>query len=207
MNHDINTTHTAARPRVSFDSPGGDGGGWQTAEAAAAPQPDPLAALLAATAAGDRAAFRRLYDATAPKLLGVALRLLHHRATAEDALQDAYIRIFTKAPQFDPARGAALAWMARVVRNVALDLLHSRKPHDDLADHTALAAPEVPVALQLDLDRALASLPPGHRDVLLRCYLHGDTSEQAAAAAGVPVGTAKAWVRGGAERMRTRLCA
>ncbi len=92
-------------------------------EAAAEPQPDPLAALLAATAAGDRAAFRRLYDATAPKLLGVALRLLHHRATAEDALQDA------------------------------------------------------------------------------------DTSEQAAAAASVPVGTAKAWVRRGAERMRARLYA
>lgn len=171
--------------------------------------PDPLAALLAAVAAGDRAAFRQLYDATSPKLMGVALRLLRHRPVAEDALQEAYLRIWSKAGQFAPARGRALPWLAQIVRNTALDQIKRRgTAHDDLADHAEhLADGATPVGTRLDLDGAFAALGPQQRDAVLLSYLHGYTNEELAERIGAPLGTAKTWVRRGAERLRQRLSA
>ena len=52
-----------------------------------------IESLIARVALGDRAAFSRLYDAVAPKLLGVALRVLDDRASAEDAMQEAFVKI------------------------------------------------------------------------------------------------------------------
>ena len=64
-------------------------------------------------------AFRRLYDATARRLLAQSMAMLRRRDAAEDALQDGYVRIWMHAGRHDPARGPALPWMARIMRNVA----------------------------------------------------------------------------------------
>jgi RNA polymerase sigma-70 factor (ECF subfamily) len=173
----------------------------------AAPPADPLAVLLAATAAGDCVAFKQLYDATSAKLLGVAMRLLRRRDAAEDALQDAYLRIWSKAGRFDASRGPALPWLAQLVRNASLDHF-SRMPraHDGLADHAEdlLAAP-TPIGDRLDLAGALETIGPRQSEAVLLSYLHGYTHEELADRLGVPLGTAKTWVRRGAERLRTHL--
>lgn len=166
-------------------------------------------ALLAAVATGDRAAFRRLYDLTSPKLMGVALRLLRRRDVAEDALQDAYLRIWARAGQFDPARGAAWHWLARIVRNAALDQRQRQGPtHDDLADHAErLAGAAPPAGARLDLARGLEALGPRQREAVLLAHMHGYTHDELAARMGAPLGTAKTWARRGADRLRARLSA
>src|SRR5690606_28690409 len=68
--------------------------------------------LLRRVAGQDRAAYRALYDATAAKLFGVALRICKERSLAEEAFQEAFIGIWRTAADFEPARGSALAWMA-----------------------------------------------------------------------------------------------
>ena len=92
------------------------------------PGPVDTGALIAAVARGDRAAFRSLYDATAPKLLGVILRIVKTRAEAEEVLQDAYIRIWNNAGRFDAAAGTPNAWMVSIARNRAIDIIRAKTP-------------------------------------------------------------------------------
>ena len=80
-----------------------------------------LTTLLTAVAAGDQPALRQLYGLTSAKLFGVCLRVAADRSSAEEALQDAYVKIWRKAGYFDAARASPIAWMCAVARNAAID--------------------------------------------------------------------------------------
>lgn len=163
-----------------------------------------LPALLAATGAGDRRAFKALYDATSRRLFGIALTILKRRDLAEDVLQEAYVRVWTHARQFDPSRGPALAWLSRIVRNLAIDQIRrDRGAHDDIADHADnLCAPPAPLADRADLSRGLARLRADQRNILRLAFVQGYTHEELVECLGVPLGTAKSRVRRGLEQLR-----
>ena len=78
---------------------------------------------LLACAAGDKLALRRIYDAEAARMLGVAQRLLRRRALAEEAVQDAFVLIWRHAARFDPERGSGLTWIYAILRNRSLSIL------------------------------------------------------------------------------------
>ena len=67
--------------------------------------PAELVWLIAAVAKGDEAAFERLYAATRAKLFGVVLRILRRQDLAEEVIQEAYVKIWNSAGQFDPGDG------------------------------------------------------------------------------------------------------
>src|SRR5690349_10972032 len=96
--------------------------------------PELLAHWLNATARGDRAAFRALYENTSSHLLGLLLRMLRRRDLAEEALQDCYVRIWRNAGTYAPERGAPMAWLVGIARNRALDLLRRNRPEVSLDD-------------------------------------------------------------------------
>ena len=77
-----------------------------------------LAAAIRRAAAGDRAALRLVYDATAAKLFGVCLRILNDRSEAEDVLQDVYITVWRKASSFDATRASPITTSIAQRRNV-----------------------------------------------------------------------------------------
>ena len=72
-----------------------------------------LAEALARCAAGDRTALRVIYDSEAPLMVGIARRILFRQDLAEEAVHDAFIRIWRGAAGFDPRRGSALGWPTR----------------------------------------------------------------------------------------------
>src|SRR5262249_3242745 len=82
-----------------------------------------LIRCLARVGAGDRAAFSRLYDQSASRLFALALGICRRRTLAEDVLQEAYVRIWRHAAQYDPSRGDPMAWLATIVRRLAIDAL------------------------------------------------------------------------------------
>ncbi|HLY81081.1 MAG TPA: sigma-70 family RNA polymerase sigma factor, partial [Caulobacteraceae bacterium] len=171
------------------------------------PQPSDaieLAALIAAAGADDRRAFKALYDATSRRLFAVALGILKRRELAEDVLQEAYVRVWTQARQFDPERGPALAWLSRIVRNLAIDQIRrERGAHDDIADHAdTLCAAAAPLAERADLSRGLARLRDDQRNILRLAFVQGYTHEELVDRLGVPLGTAKSRVRRGLEQLR-----
>ncbi|KQX17556.1 MULTISPECIES: sigma-70 family RNA polymerase sigma factor [unclassified Sphingomonas] len=163
--------------------------------------------LLLAVADGDRAAFARFYGRTSAKLFGVVLRILPERSMAEDAMQEAYAKIWRNAAGFDARRGSPITWAATIARNVAIDLRRREHPagrtRDDAFDFDALSDPhgasaEQLAALRICLDR----LDADQRALILAAYLNGESREELAARLGHPTGTIKSWLHRGLARLK-----
>lgn len=177
-------------------------------------QDDQLYHLLAAVALHDRAAFRRLYDATSAKLFGFALRVLHKEELAEEAVQDAFVAIWHAASGYQAHLASPLTWMVTIVRNKALDVRRRAQADgagvrvelddaDGLAD--TAAGPYEQAQLSRDA-RALAhcmdTLAGRQRQAIGMAYLHDLSHSDVAARLGLPIGTVKTWIRRGLERLR-----
>ncbi len=156
----------------------------------------PLEALLLRVAKGDRAAFRDLYAATSSRLFAICLALLRDRGRAEEALQEAYTRIWERATRYDADKGAALAWMTVVTRRIALNELRRRdNAHDSLDDEAApeIAAdlPETDPMAKGRLMDCLERLGEERRQWVLLAYIHGYSHEELARRFERPLGTMK----------------
>jgi RNA polymerase sigma-70 factor, ECF subfamily len=168
--------------------------------------------LLLATAAGDRRAFAELYAQTGGQLLGLAQRMLRNRAAAEEVIQDGFVRIWTRARDFDPARGSALAWMVTIMRNLALDRLRKERPSvpiDSVPDREHWADPGAdPLAAAMisaearALRACLDQLEEGPRRAITLAYWNGMSHEELAAHIDAPLGTVKSWIRRGLARLK-----
>ncbi|MFP4283429.1 MAG: sigma-70 family RNA polymerase sigma factor, partial [Opitutales bacterium] len=87
------------------------------------PSPDPWPPVLRRVAAGDAHALRALYEAFAPRLLGLAVRILGSGAEAEEALQDSFVQVWRQARRFDPERASVETWLFLIVRRRCIDRL------------------------------------------------------------------------------------
>lgn len=180
------------------------------------PDPADLQQLLARTALGDRAAFRRLYEATAPRLLGVALRLLNRRDQAEDVVQEAFVNVWHQAGSYAAATSAPMTWLTAIVRNRALDLLRSEKSRptealDDTEDGLHRQIPDQRPNPQGLLEQAadtlhirgcLDAIEGPQKQCLALAYYHGLSHSELAEHLGSPIGSVKVWLRRGLERLR-----
>jgi RNA polymerase sigma-70 factor (ECF subfamily) len=171
---------------------------------------DTLRPLLLRIAAQDRAAFRLLYAQSAPKLLGVLIRMLGQRADAEDALQEVFTRVWLRANRFDPERGAAEAWLVTLTRNLAIDRLRARAPASDGDDGLAAIADSAPRAEQKLEAQGQArrirdcfdQLDPDRSAAVKSAYLDGDSYDDLARRFAVPLNTMRTWLRRGLISLR-----
>ncbi len=158
-----------------------------------------LAALLRAVAGGDQAALRELYDRTSAKLFGVCLLAAGDRAAAEEALQDAYLKIWRKAGYFDPARASPIAWMCAIARNAAIDARRARgtlpEPVDDAALAQNNAAAAAHAADQHHLLDCVDGLPPAEARAVRLGFFEGLTHRELALRLAMPLGTLKSLMR------------
>ncbi|HKA80976.1 MAG TPA: sigma-70 family RNA polymerase sigma factor [Xanthobacteraceae bacterium] len=168
-------------------------------------------ALLQACAGGDQTALHSLYKGIAPQLFGLALRMLRRRDLAEEIVQESFVSIWRSAHNFDPARGTAMAWLARIVRNRCIDLLRQRGRETPL-DEASIEDCEDPLASPADmavlsqdarrLQHCLGELEENPRKVLGLVYYEGMTYQEAAVHVGAPLGTVKSWIRRSLIRLR-----
>ena len=169
-----------------------------------------LEALLVRVSLGDQAALRAIYEQDGARLFGTALGILRDRAAAADAVQDAFLRLWQRARQFDPARGTARTWIGSVVRHAALDLARARgreQPTDDPALGDRAVAPDALDRLAASADGmrlrdCLQALDVQHRGFIVLAFVHGLTHSQVAARLGLPLGTVKTWIRRGLMQLR-----
>ena len=161
--------------------------------------------LLAKVALGDRQAFRELYEATAPHLFPVALRILRRREWAEDALQDAYIQIWNKAKEFRPTAGSAGAWMSTIVRYRSLDQLR-RKPREQQAEDYHDPADTQDMVRRLldttDLQVCFEDLTEEQQRAVALAYIEGLSHSELSDRLESPLGTVKSWVRRGLHALK-----
>jgi len=156
-----------------------------------------LQELLQAAAGGNHAAFRALYEATAPKLFGIILRITQNRPMAEEVLQETFVKIWQNAERFSPEAGQPMAWLSAIARNRAIDRIRSEKIErnrvsgsDDVLER--LAAPSSGDALTREALRAcLSQLDAEARNCVVLAYCSGFSREELAERFKRPVGTIK----------------
>lgn len=145
--------------------------------------------LLVRARRGDAAAFVLLLRAADESHRRLAYRLLGDRHLMDDVLQEAYLRAFHALPRF---RGGAAfgTWLYRIVYNACVDELRRGRARREVAlDELSAAISEDGVAAQLDLEAALAALPPELRSVVLLVDAEGLSYHEAAEVLGVAPGT------------------
>lgn len=174
-----------------------------------APSPLQLQELIRRTARRDKNAFAALYTAAAPKLFGVALRIVGRRAVAEEILQETFILAWQRAAGFDPRRGSAMGWLAAILRHSAIDHLRRQgsRPEGHAVPEEVLLGLAAADTADRDLDlralrRCLDELDEQPRQAVLLAYAYGLTREELAARLAVPVGTVKSWIRRSVERLK-----
>jgi RNA polymerase sigma-70 factor, ECF subfamily len=165
--------------------------------------PDRINALIARTAMKDRAAFDELYRNTSGKLFGVCLRVLNDRTEAEEALQEVYLKIWTRADRFAITNLSPMTWLIAVARHHAIDRLRSRRPSSDgleAADEISDPAPG-PEALTIDssgrrrIEACLEELETSRAEAVRGAYLSGRSYAELARRHSVPLNTMRTWLR------------
>ena len=183
------------------------------------PDPEQLRAWLHRASQRDATAFRALYDATSPKLLGFALRILGKRELAEEALQDGFVAIWNGAGTYQGHLAAPMTWMTTIVRNKALDLLRRSGGEAEIDGHVydseVMNALQDPRANPIDallvsrdakaLAYCMSTLEGMHRQVVGLAFFHDLSHSEVAQQMAIPIGTVKTWIRRSLERLKTCL--
>jgi RNA polymerase sigma-70 factor, ECF subfamily len=175
--------------------------------------------LIGRLARGDLEAFDLIYARYARPVFSLAARVLGDDAEAEEVTQDVFERAWRHAPSFDQTRGRFATWLLSMTHHVAIDAIRrrQRRPQALGGEPGALALqlladPRVDVASTTvehvegaQIRQALQALPEAQRRAIELAYFGGLSHLEIAAALGDPLGTVKARIRRGMERLRSML--
>ena len=167
------------------------------------PASQEITKLIVRVSMKDRTAFDLLYRRTSAKLFGVCLRVLADRGEAEEALQEVFVKIWTKADRFAVSELSPISWLVAVARNHAIDRVRARRERPagieaalDVPD--ASPGPEAQAAAGSERERIHACLEEleENRAVAVRgAYLDGDSYAELAERFSVPLNTMRTWLR------------
>jgi len=162
--------------------------------------------VLAQVARGDKSAFSGLYDRHVSLVFGIAKRITGNSTQAEDITQTVFTMLWAKPDSF--GGGNFAAWISRVARNAALDVVRSAA--------VRTREPEMPIDIASDSDledevfsrlqssavvQALRTLPDDQREAIEQAYFQGLSYSEVAARLGAPLGTVKSRIRTGLRRL------
>ena len=167
-----------------------------------APGNDDFGELIAAAQSGKTDALERLLAGARPRLLALAMRVLGDADEAEDAVQDAMIKVWRHLDRFE-GRAAFTTWLHRIAVNAALDRRRRRSPvampttaDDDrgraAGEQAVIETPERIYAraeTAIVVRSAMARLSSTHGEALRLCDLEGESYATIAAATDCPLGT------------------
>ena len=172
--------------------------------------------LVAKLASGSQDALAELYDRYGGLAYAVAMRVLGDPGRAEDAVQEAFLKIWHHAGSFDIRRGSLRTWLLAAVRNRSIDFLRGRGAHErqelELQPAISQAGPrddpwrEVSLSLERDAVReAMSSLPVEQRQAVELAYFAGYSQREIADMTRVPLGTVKGRMRLALEKLNSYL--
>lgn len=159
----------------------------------------------------DAQALRALYDGKSSKLMGLLVRLLKSTADAEEVLQETFLEVWRRAPQYDERRGSVTGWIVIMARTRALDRLRSRSATSHQPSDVTVEPVSVPIELaeqrqdRQRINAALAALPAEQREAIELAYYDGLTQREISERTGQPLGTIKTRVRLGLRKLSDTL--
>ncbi len=166
--------------------------------------------LLTLSAKKDQMAFKQLYELTSPRLFRLALSYMKRPSVAEEVLQEAYIKIWDKAENYDSTKGNAIAWMSVIIRNTSMDTkraftsrpeeVESTYEGDDFVDNDINLGSDIRLDYveQIEnMDARLNQFKPEQRQSIIFSFFYGYTHEEISKLLGKPLGTIKTWIKRG----------
>ncbi|MBV9647033.1 MAG: sigma-70 family RNA polymerase sigma factor [Candidatus Eremiobacteraeota bacterium] len=170
---------------------------------------DDAGRLMARVRERDVAAFEALYDAYHRLVYGVAVRMLGDAASAEDLTQSVFLKVWSSPESF--SAGNFGAWLGRVTRNRALDVIRRRavRAEEEIpCDIPFEGSIDDAVFARIDGERvrsALSTLPAEQRSLIEMGFFDGVTHEELARRTATPLGTVKTRIRSGLRKLRSAL--
>lgn len=164
--------------------------------------------LLCKTAEGNKAAFAELYKVTSPQLYAVTLKLLKRPELADEAIQDAYIKIWHNAGNYQRAKGTVLTWMVSIARYRALDLMRYHKIRNEVElNDEASSGAGINTNFKLGAEQAklascLDELEGPQRQAIHLAYVNGLSHQEVVNHLASPLGTIKSWIRRGLQSLQ-----
>lgn len=173
------------------------------------------AVLWSQARAGDTAAFAAVYDRHAAGAYGLACRIVHSRATAQDVVQEAFLSLW-RTDRYCAEKGSLRTFLLAIVRNRAIDVLRKERrcSAEDCSDDSAViglsAVDRTDAEVeQREMERflrtALTKLPDPQRRALELAFFDGLTHHEIALRLGEPIGTIKGRIRLGLEKLRAEI--
>jgi RNA polymerase sigma-70 factor, ECF subfamily len=161
-------------------------------------------------------AMNDLYDRYGRVAYSLIYRIVRNSSTAEDLVQETFLRVWNRVQSFDAERGALGAWVLTVARNRAIDYLRSVDGRMEASaiqlDHLerpGIFAKLDATALVIDRVRRLKSafekLTPAQRQVIELAYYEGMSQTEMAERLKQPLGTVKTWTRSALKVLRDEL--
>jgi RNA polymerase sigma-70 factor (ECF subfamily) len=156
------------------------------------------------------AAIRQLYSQYAQALHGYAEQFCPDRASADDIVQETFIRAWRHLPQLSTGDRPIRPWLFRVARNLLIDANRAAKARPMTIPGQPAGEAGTDPALDEVLDRQLVSaalqhLSPAHQAVLVETFYRGETTAAAARELGIPHGTARSRLHYALDAMRQQL--
>ena len=174
--------------------------------------------LLERLRARDEGALADLYDLMGGRAYGLAFRVLHDGAAAEDVVQNAFATLWEQAERLDAGRGSVEGLLLTIVHRRAVDAARSRQrqvarsapldvdpPDGDPMPMEAVIADDETAERARQVSAALHVLPEAQREVVMLSYFEGLSQIDIAARIEVPLGTVKSRLRLAMQRLRYEL--
>lgn len=168
---------------------------------------------MALVVSGDHRAFAAIVERHTDKFFGAAFRVCGRVHDAEDIVQEAFVKLWTKREQWKPGRGAKFTtWFYRVVVNTALDYVRRKKLHygDDHLAYTADQSPGQDVVMmmseeQAQLERAIQALPERQKVAVNLCFYEDLPRQEAADVMEISLKALESLLMRGKAALRDRL--
>lgn len=147
-------------------------------------------------------AFNYLYQHYSHVLYGVVKRVVSDDQTAQDVLQEVFVKIWSNIGRYDPAKGRIYTWMINIARNAAIDKLRSKgeimkgkiQTGDDIVINTEKGTTERSTDT-IGLRKAVDGLEPEYRAIVELAYFNGYTQDEISRVLDIPLGTVKTRMR------------
>ncbi len=166
--------------------------------------------LTAALKSKNRDAVGILYDKYSSLLFGIIARIVKSDETAEDLLQEVFVKIWKNIDSYDPAKAKLVTWMGNIARNLAIDKIRSKdykksKQNHDIEDYVNIIEESPSSGFNpehIGVKEMIDILTPEHRVLIELVYFQGYTQAETSEKLGIPLGTVKTRIRSAINNLR-----
>jgi RNA polymerase sigma-70 factor (ECF subfamily) len=166
--------------------------------------------LTAALKNKNRDAVGILYDKYSSLLFGIIARIVKSDETAEDLLQEVFVKIWKNIDSYDPAKAKLVTWMGNIARNLAIDKIRSKdyknsKQNHDIEDYVNIIEESPSSGFNpehIGVKEMIDKLAPEHKVLIELVYFQGYTQAETSEKLGIPLGTVKTRIRSAINNLR-----